>query len=432
MRHNPRMLHDPHYLHSIVTLGERHPVIAHRPITTVNGIKLVDSGVRLSAALYDKLVRHKLLPEIDECLSIADPVTPAALAAAAQALLDEGGLAGQLARHIETAAVGRVFAALPLAPALAFKLTLAREQRPRLFRHSLQVALCAVILAMQHPGASDQGLIQAAAAGLFHDLGLLHVDPEVVDRPGALSEQERHHIYSHPVAGHLILSRFPEWHPIVSAAVLEHHERLDASGYPRGLGGDDISPLGQLLAVAELAASMFFGQRSIPLADSVHVVLRLNQGKINRDIADLLTSLALDGPHNAAPDAGGVDYSAVLGRLVGLSMAIQHWHQLAGQFADQPIAALIGRRLERLEHNLAGIGIDLQYWVMIDNDLAADTASLHELATGVEEARWQLRAIAQEARRDWERLQPKHPRARQEIHAWIARVEEDEASGTPA
>ena len=69
---------------------------------------------------------------------------------------------------------------------------------------------------------------------------------------------------------------------------------------------------------------------------------------------------------------------------------------------------------------------------MIDNDLAADTASLHELATGVEEARWQLRAIAQEARRDWERLQPKHPRARQEIHAWITRVEENEAPGNPA
>jgi HD-GYP domain-containing protein (c-di-GMP phosphodiesterase class II) len=94
-----------------------------------------------------------------------------------------------------------------------------------------------------------------AIAGRVHDIGLVAISDLVVLKPDTLSDQERHLITAHPVAGYHILGELaiPE---LVCEAVLYHHERLDGSGYPQGLIGPEIPLASRLVAVADVFEAM--------------------------------------------------------------------------------------------------------------------------------------------------------------------------------
>ena len=89
----------------------------------------------------------------------------------------------------------------------------------------------------------------------LHDVGKLSIPVEILTRPGRLSGIEMDMIRTHAEYGHDILKdvEFP-W-PVAEYVVL-HHERMDGSGYPRGLAGDEISMPGRVLAVADVVEAM--------------------------------------------------------------------------------------------------------------------------------------------------------------------------------
>ncbi len=92
-------------------------------------------------------------------------------------------------------------------------------------------------------------------AAIVHDLGKIHVPAEILSKPGRLSENEFNLVKTHPQVGYDVLKdiEFP-W-PIAQI-VFQHHERLDGSGYPRGLAGADILPEARILAVADVVEAM--------------------------------------------------------------------------------------------------------------------------------------------------------------------------------
>jgi len=91
--------------------------------------------------------------------------------------------------------------------------------------------------------------IDLGTAALMHEIGMLRIPPEVYQHDRHLSNQERKTIIAHPVISYKILKEagFP---PAVCVAVLEHHEYVDGTGYPRKLKGDDISLYGKIVGVA--------------------------------------------------------------------------------------------------------------------------------------------------------------------------------------
>lgn len=92
-------------------------------------------------------------------------------------------------------------------------------------------------------------------AGLIHDLGKICVPAEILSKPGQLTEVEHTLIKDHPQVGYEILKgiEFP-WP--VAQIVLQHHERIDGSGYPAGLVGDEIIIEAKTLAVADVVEAM--------------------------------------------------------------------------------------------------------------------------------------------------------------------------------
>lgn len=90
---------------------------------------------------------------------------------------------------------------------------------------------------------------------LIHDLGKIYIPAEILNRPGKVSENEMSLIKEHPQIGYKIISdvKFP-WP--VAKMILQHHERLDGSGYPSGLIGDDIIDEAKVLAVADVVEAI--------------------------------------------------------------------------------------------------------------------------------------------------------------------------------
>ncbi|HEX5394124.1 MAG TPA: HD domain-containing phosphohydrolase [Rhodocyclaceae bacterium] len=92
-------------------------------------------------------------------------------------------------------------------------------------------------------------------AGVVHDIGKIQVPAEILNRPGRLSSIEFDLLKTHPAAGYEILKKVDFPWPIADM-VLQHHERLDGSGYPRGLKSEDIVFGARILAVSDVLESM--------------------------------------------------------------------------------------------------------------------------------------------------------------------------------
>jgi PAS domain S-box-containing protein len=120
--------------------------------------------------------------------------------------------------------------------------------------HERRVADLGVAIAreMRLPESQVEGLYMA---GLIHDVGKIEVPAEILSRPGALSPAQFALVKTHCQAGYDIIKDIPTPWPLAAVA-LQHHERLDGSGYPNGLKGDDICIEARIMAVADVVEAM--------------------------------------------------------------------------------------------------------------------------------------------------------------------------------
>jgi len=111
---------------------------------------------------------------------------------------------------------------------------------------------CAIANKMGLPNEQIEGI---RMAGLIHDIGKINVPPEIFSKPGPLTELEYGLIRAHPQLGHDVLKAIDFPWP-VAQIVLQHHERLDGSGYPAGLSGEEIMLEARILGVADVVETM--------------------------------------------------------------------------------------------------------------------------------------------------------------------------------
>ncbi|MEJ2739534.1 MAG: PAS domain S-box protein [Dehalococcoidia bacterium] len=132
--------------------------------------------------------------------------------------------------------------------------TIVETRDPYTAGHQKRVALLACAIAKEI-GLSEEQIIGIRMAGIVHDIGKIRIPTEILTYPGSVSNTELKIIKLHPVVGYDILKTIDFPWP-VARMVQQHHERLDGSGYPFGLSGDDILIGAKIIAVADVVEAM--------------------------------------------------------------------------------------------------------------------------------------------------------------------------------
>ncbi|ADY13343.1 HD domain-containing phosphohydrolase [Sphaerochaeta globosa] len=115
--------------------------------------------------------------------------------------------------------------------------------------HSRRVSSLCAFLAEQL-GLPEREVNRMRVAGLMHDIGKIGVEEAILNKPDSLTKEEWEVMKRHPEIGYRILSASSEFNDL-SVAILEHHERWDGRGYPRGLKGEHISKQARIIMIAD-------------------------------------------------------------------------------------------------------------------------------------------------------------------------------------
>lgn len=119
------------------------------------------------------------------------------------------------------------------------------------YGHSVNVCILA-LLTGNALNLSRSSLIQLGTGAMLHDLGKILTPKEILNKPGELSEEEFKTIKRHSEDGYMLLREKGKIGSLAASVVREHHERIDGSGYPRGLKGDKIHILSKIVGLVDV------------------------------------------------------------------------------------------------------------------------------------------------------------------------------------
>jgi HD-GYP domain-containing protein (c-di-GMP phosphodiesterase class II) len=163
-----------------------------------------------------------------------------------------------------------------------------RMRVPYLAEHSVRVAELAPVLGGGLGlSVARQGRLRLAA--LLHDVGMLGVPDSILIKPGPLDAAEWDVVRDHPQNGHDLVAEAV--HLEVADAVLGHHERMDGTGYPRGLAGEEIPLLARILLVADAFDAMTMPrsyQRPLTTADALAELRRNSGTQFDEQVVEVL------------------------------------------------------------------------------------------------------------------------------------------------
>jgi putative nucleotidyltransferase with HDIG domain len=147
-----------------------------------------------------------------------------------------------------------------------------RRFQKDLFTHAVNVCVLSLVV-----GALEDFNVDASALGLgalLHDVGETRIPRNLIRKKNGLTDTERRLMEQHPKLGARLLEQSSDVPPSARQIVLEHHERIDGSGYPLGLRADQLSLAGQIVAITDTYDDMLSGRNQAVL-QSVEVLRQL-------------------------------------------------------------------------------------------------------------------------------------------------------------
>lgn len=154
--------------------------------------------------------------------------------------------------------------------------------------HALKVAVYMLTLG-RHIGFNRQQMVELGFIGLLLDVGKLEMPEEILSKPEKLSEEESNLIQTHVDASiHLLESKEPLSFN-VRLGINEHHERMDGSGYPRGLTGGEISIFGRMAAIADSFAAMTSPRaysHTLSSFDAMKELFKMAEGQLHAPLVE--------------------------------------------------------------------------------------------------------------------------------------------------
>lgn len=204
-----------------------------------------------------------------------------------------------------------------------------------LFIHAINVTIIALCLGRKFHFSYEE-MKQLGIGAINCDLGMVAVPRVILDKNNVLTDEEALMLRQHTVFGYLMLSQNPAIPPTSAAVALQHHERQDGSGYPRGIKGENRPPLkdfsrkkvihrfAEIVAVADLYEMLTLGRRHYSdrhsAQDAIKRVVEMSGTKLNSEVVKTLVSIVPLFPTGAririvnAPVPQLVGYSGVVAK----------------------------------------------------------------------------------------------------------------------
>ncbi len=242
-----------------------------KPILNDNGKILLAKGVELIDRLIPKLKKYNVSTiyiedEVSEGIEIVESI-PEALRVEALHTITEGfqaltdlnqsnsNLQGMMKSSRAIRSFQKVFkdivASLTDNQHALNLLATTKVHENYVFNHSLNVSIYACQLALEN-GLPLKNVEEIGMGAMLHDLGKVHVPLELLNKQGELTNEENAIFKQHCEKGFEVLRKIHEIPLTVAHCAFQHHERVDGTGYPRGLKGDEIHKYAKIVSVADV------------------------------------------------------------------------------------------------------------------------------------------------------------------------------------
>ena len=172
--------------------------------------------------------------------------------------------------------------------------------------HSTRVAQYTTMLAREM-GFDEETVHKYHQIALLHDIGKIGVPPEVLNKPGKLTNEEFEIIKSHSAMGYEVLKDISIM-PELAIGAGAHHERPDGRGYPNHLKGDEIPRVAQIIAVADCFDAMYSNRpyrNRMNFEKVVSIIREVSGTQLAPDVVDAFLRLVDKGEFRAPDDVGG-------------------------------------------------------------------------------------------------------------------------------
>jgi len=154
--------------------------------------------------------------------------------------------------------------------------------------HSISVSALCISFAQGLDFEAAQ-IKQIGIGGLLHDIGKMKVPLDILNKPGPLSEKEFQIMKRHVKDGEATLQQYPNLDRSCTCVTSHHHERLDGTGYPEGLKGEQISLFGQIAAIVDIydaLSSERCYKNALPPTEALKKLYEWSQSYLNRELVE--------------------------------------------------------------------------------------------------------------------------------------------------
>jgi HD-GYP domain-containing protein (c-di-GMP phosphodiesterase class II) len=228
----------------------------------------------------------KVLAPLSHELSAAMVIHKEALVTA-QSVFDGVGRGSSLNSPAAKKTVTALLGSVTRSPEANLLLTQMRRFENDLFTHAINVCVLSMVV------ASLEGFIEEISelglGALLHDVGQVRLPRNLIRKHDPFTDQERRLLEQHPVLGGAILEQAENISLVAQQIVVEHHERLNGTGYPAKAAGASISPLSQIVAITDAYDAMITGRNGVlqkPIDVLRELYLDANAGAFDRDLVE--------------------------------------------------------------------------------------------------------------------------------------------------
>ncbi|NIB42942.1 HD-GYP domain-containing protein [Pseudomaricurvus alkylphenolicus] len=204
-----------------------------------------------------------------------------------RSLMDEARLGRALNSEQAKGVVSDCIASILRNPDALMWMSRLRSESEYMAEHSLKSCILAVSFG-RHLGMSDEDLHKIGLCGLLHDVGMMKVPPRILHKQGVLTPAEYKLVKAHALNGRNLLMGAPGFYHGVVDVAYSHHERLDGTGYPRGLKATGISQFTRIISIVDAYDAMTTHHGGKAAKTSVEALKELQDNSGTQFDADLV------------------------------------------------------------------------------------------------------------------------------------------------